>query len=67
MGNEHTPGHGGQDGLSSAQFSDNSCGCYVGRVDERRGLQPEEAHGSGSGAWAASVGRAGPALSTWNL
>lgn len=58
--NEHTPGRGGQGGLSSVQFSDNSCCRDVARADERRGLQPEEAHGSGSGALAASVVRAGP-------
>lgn len=49
MENEHTPGPGGQDGPSSVQFSDNSCCRDVARADECRGLQLEEAHGSGSG------------------
>lgn len=61
MEKEHTPGGAGQDGLSSVQFSENSCCRGVARADRRQGPQPEEAHGSCAGrGLAASVSRAGP-------
>lgn len=60
MQREHTPGSGGQDGLSAVQFSDNSCCQGVARADKRQGLQLEEAHSSCTGGLAANVIRAGP-------